>query len=87
MAEDSISWDRATDIRNVSCRCLAIAELTQPLRRWLRLLFTRELNMQDAMVLWDGLFACDPTFEIVEWICVAMLIRIRNRCEAFEHIT
>lgn len=33
------------------------------------------------MVLWDGLFACDPTFEIVQWICVAMLIRIRNKCE------
>ncbi|KIM80775.1 hypothetical protein PILCRDRAFT_9217 [Piloderma croceum F 1598] len=47
--------------------------------RWLRLLFTREFSMQDAMILWDGLFACDPTFEIVQWICVAMLLRIRNK--------
>ncbi|THU99309.1 RabGAP/TBC [Dendrothele bispora CBS 962.96] len=46
--------------------------------RWLRLLFTREFNMPDAMKLWDGLFACDPSFELAPWICVAMLIRIRN---------
>ncbi|OSX64831.1 hypothetical protein POSPLADRAFT_1123881, partial [Postia placenta MAD-698-R-SB12] len=47
--------------------------------RWLRLLFTREFDMHDSMVLWDGLFACDPTFDLAEWICVAMLIRIRNK--------
>ncbi|KAF5365589.1 hypothetical protein D9758_003208 [Tetrapyrgos nigripes] len=46
--------------------------------RWLRLLFTREFSMSDAMKLWDGLFACDPSFELAPWICVAMLIRIRN---------
>ncbi len=47
--------------------------------RWLRLLFTREFGMEDAMVMWDGLFAVDPTFNIALWICVAMLIRIRNQ--------
>lgn len=46
--------------------------------RWLRLLYTREFEMDSAMKLWDGLFACDPTFELAPWICVAMLIRIRN---------
>ncbi|KAJ7582790.1 rab-GTPase-TBC domain-containing protein [Mycena floridula] len=46
--------------------------------RWLRLLFTREFSMPDAMRLWDVLFACDPTFELAPWICCAMLIRIRN---------
>ncbi|KAF8231329.1 RabGAP/TBC [Tricholoma matsutake] len=46
--------------------------------RWLRLLFTREFSMNDAMKLWDGLFACDPTFGLAPWVCVAMLIRIRN---------
>ncbi|KAJ6547486.1 rab-GTPase-TBC domain-containing protein [Mycena capillaripes] len=46
--------------------------------RWLRLLYTREFEMPSAMKLWDGLFACDPTFELAPWICVAMLIRIRN---------
>ncbi|KAA1471287.1 hypothetical protein DENSPDRAFT_819379 [Dentipellis sp. KUC8613] len=47
--------------------------------RWLRLIFTREFNMHDAMILWDGLFAVDPSFELAHWICVAMLVRIRNR--------
>ncbi|OBZ75172.1 TBC1 domain family member 5 [Grifola frondosa] len=47
--------------------------------RWLRLLFTREFDMHDAMIIWDGLFACDPTFDLALWICVAMLIRIRNK--------
>ena len=51
-------------------------------RRWLRLLFTREFGMHDAMILWDGLFACDPTFDLAPWICVAMLIRIRSRCKS-----
>ncbi|KAI0072713.1 hypothetical protein K474DRAFT_1650559 [Panus rudis PR-1116 ss-1] len=46
--------------------------------RWLRLLFTRELPMHDAMVLWDALFACDPSLDLAQWVCVAMLIRIRN---------
>jgi TBC1 domain family member 5 len=49
--------------------------------RWLRLLFTREFSMNDAMKLWDGLFACDPTFDLAQWVCVAMLIRIRNECD------
>ena len=47
--------------------------------RWLRLLFTREFSMEDAMVMWDGLFAVDPSFDLAMWICVAMLMRIRNK--------
>ena len=37
------------------------------------------------MELWDGIFACEARFELVPWICVAMLIRIRNdrMCSAF----
>ncbi|KAG8900147.1 hypothetical protein FRB99_006207 [Tulasnella sp. 403] len=47
--------------------------------RWLRLLFSREFGMIDILPLWDGIFAIDPSFEIAHWICVAMLVRIRNR--------
>ena len=36
--------------------------------------------MSDALRLWDGLFACDPSLDLARWICVAMLIRIRNEC-------
>ncbi|KAH8833830.1 RabGAP/TBC [Flagelloscypha sp. PMI_526] len=47
--------------------------------RWLRLLFTREfLCQRQCLRLWDAIFACDPTMEIIPWICVAMLIRVRN---------
>ncbi|KAI0693915.1 hypothetical protein BC835DRAFT_1351971 [Cytidiella melzeri] len=55
--------------------------------RWLRLLFTREFTMEDAMTLWDGLFACDPSFELAPWICVAMLIRIRNKVIPSDYST
>ncbi|KAI6036086.1 rab-GTPase-TBC domain-containing protein [Pisolithus microcarpus] len=42
--------------------------------RWLRLLFTREFPMDEAMMLWDGLFASSsPTPGLVLWLCVAML--------------
>lgn len=36
--------------------------------------------MPDALTLWDGIFACDATLDLALWICVAMLIRIRNEC-------
>lgn len=47
--------------------------------RWLRLLFTREFAMRDAMMLWDGLFAADASLDLALWLAVAMLLRIRNR--------
>jgi TBC1 domain family protein 5 len=48
--------------------------------RWLRLLFTREFGFKESMILWDGLFAMDSTLNLANWICVAMLVRIRNHC-------
>lgn len=36
--------------------------------------------MSEAMMLWDGLFATSsPISDIVQWTCVAMLIRIRTK--------
>ncbi|KAK0503183.1 RabGAP/TBC [Armillaria luteobubalina] len=55
--------------------------------RWLRLLFTREFSLPDAMKLWDALFACDPSFDLAPWICVAMLIRIRNELLPSDYST
>ncbi|KAJ7063222.1 RabGAP/TBC [Mycena amicta] len=46
--------------------------------RWLRCIYTREFPLAVAMKLWDGLFACDPSLQLAPWVCVAMLIRIRN---------
>lgn len=46
--------------------------------RWLRLLFSREFPIDDALALWDGLFAEDTTLRLMEHICIAMLLRIRD---------
>ncbi|KAK1768622.1 RabGAP/TBC [Phialemonium atrogriseum] len=45
--------------------------------RWIRLLFGREFPFEQLLVLWDTLFAFDPSLSLIDLICVAMLIRIR----------
>lgn len=45
--------------------------------RWIRLLFGREFAFDDVLSLWDVLFAEDPTLDLVDLICVSMLLRIR----------
>lgn len=45
--------------------------------RWIRLLFGREFDFQSVLTLWDVIFAEDPSLEIVDHICLAMLLRIR----------
>ncbi|KAI0480846.1 RabGAP/TBC [Xylariaceae sp. FL0804] len=45
--------------------------------RWIRLLFSREFPFDQMLILWDTLFAVDPSFTLIDLICTAMLIRIR----------
>ncbi|KAF8864102.1 RabGAP/TBC [Acephala macrosclerotiorum] len=45
--------------------------------RWIRLLFGREFPFEELLTLWDTLFAEDPALELVDMVCVAMLLRIR----------
>ncbi|GAB1320558.1 Rab-GTPase-TBC domain-containing protein [Madurella fahalii] len=45
--------------------------------RWIRLLFGREFSFEQLLLLWDTLFAYDPNLELIDLICVAMLLRIR----------
>jgi hypothetical protein len=45
------------------------------------LIFTRELPFKEAMHIWDGVFADDPDLNLIEFICIAMLLRIRNERE------
>ena len=49
--------------------------------RWIRLLFGREFPLDDVLSLWDVLFAEDPTLDLIDLICVSMLLRIRQQCE------
>lgn len=44
--------------------------------RWMRLLFIREFQMQDLLVLWDAIFAND--LSLCDYIFTAMLVVIRN---------
>ncbi|PKK67028.1 RabGAP/TBC [Rhizophagus irregularis] len=46
--------------------------------RWIRLLFGREFPLNKVLILWDGIFAEDPALRIVEYVCVAMMLLIRN---------
>ncbi|TKA57893.1 hypothetical protein B0A55_12361, partial [Friedmanniomyces simplex] len=47
------------------------------LMRWIRLLFGREFAFDDVLSMWDIVFAEDPTLEIVDYICLGMILRIR----------
>ncbi|KAI4165318.1 MAG: hypothetical protein LQ342_001186 [Letrouitia transgressa] len=46
--------------------------------RWIRLLFGREFLFDDVLSVWDALFAEDATLDLVDLVCVSMLIRIRS---------
>ncbi|CAG8444602.1 4847_t:CDS:10 [Funneliformis mosseae] len=46
--------------------------------RWIRLLFGREFPLNQVLILWDGMFAEDPTLRIVDFVCVAMMLLIRD---------
>ncbi|KAI9367846.1 rab-GTPase-TBC domain-containing protein [Aspergillus egyptiacus] len=47
------------------------------LTRWMRLLFGREFPFQDMLVIWDLLFAEGLRLELIDFVCVAMLLRVR----------
>ncbi|KAL8728893.1 MAG: hypothetical protein Q9166_005133 [cf. Caloplaca sp. 2 TL-2023] len=45
--------------------------------RWIRLLFGREFPFDHVLALWDRLFAEDPSLDLIDLVCVSMLLRIR----------
>jgi TBC1 domain family protein 5 len=49
--------------------------------RWLRLLFGREFPLKDTYRLWDAIFADDKQLGSVEFVCIAMLLLIREECK------
>jgi hypothetical protein len=53
---------------------------SMPCSRWIRLLFGREFNIDNVLELWDAIFAEDPSLNIVEYVCLVLLIRIRDKC-------
>ncbi|KAK0722744.1 rab-GTPase-TBC domain-containing protein [Lasiosphaeria miniovina] len=66
-----IDQELATHLRNIE----VLPQIF--LIRWIRLLFGREFPFDQLLVLWDTLFAFDPNLELIDLICVAMLLRLR----------
>ena len=44
-------------------------------------MFGREFPFDDVLFMWDLIFAIDPTLEIMDHVCIAMLLRIRWTCK------
>ena len=53
--------------------------------RWIRLLFGREFPFDEVLALWDILFAEDPALDLVDLVCVSMLLRIRWQRKAWPN--
>jgi TBC1 domain family protein 5 len=53
--------------------------------RWIRMIFTREFGLDDAISIWDGLFASGRSLALIDYVCIAMLLRIRNQLLAGDH--
>lgn len=62
--------------------------------RWIRLIFGREFKFDQMLTLWDCLFASpvnatneeeEDHLELVDYICVVMLLRVRARIIGAEH--
>ncbi|CAO1638317.1 unnamed protein product [Parajaminaea phylloscopi] len=47
--------------------------------RWLRLLFSRELAPASLLLLWDELIAHADDEALLDWVCVAILLRLRGQ--------
>lgn len=55
--------------------------------RWLRLLFGREFALQDLLLLWDAIFGEGFELSLINFIVVAMLIRIRDKLIYSDYTT
>ncbi|XP_058812396.1 TBC1 domain family member 5 [Topomyia yanbarensis] len=55
--------------------------------RWLRLLFGREFTLQDLLLLWDAIYGEGDELSLINYVVVAMLIRIRDRLIYSDYTT
>jgi TBC1 domain family protein 5 len=44
-------------------------------------LFGREFGFDDVLSMWDAIFADDPSLEIVDLVCLNMLLRLHWECK------
>ncbi|KAJ5834499.1 hypothetical protein N7447_000525 [Penicillium robsamsonii] len=57
------------------------------LTRWMRLLFGREFPFDDVLMMWDLLFAHGLRSDLVDFTCIAMLLRIRWQLLTADYTT
>ncbi|XP_070495860.1 TBC1 domain family member 5 [Chironomus tepperi] len=55
--------------------------------RWLRLLFGREFNLLDLLILWDAIFGIGDNLKFTYYIVVAMLTHIRDKLLTNDYTT
>jgi len=47
--------------------------------RWLTLLLSQEFELPDVLRLWDSLFADPKRYQFLQYVCIAMITRIRHQ--------
>jgi len=47
--------------------------------RWIRLLFSREFHLDDVLTIWDAVFAYGQELKLIEYICLAMVLYLRDQ--------
>ena len=47
----------------------------------MRLLFGREFTLVEIKTIWDALFASPDIINMVEYMCVSMLLYLRDSCK------
>ncbi|KAH7826353.1 Tre-2/Bub2/Cdc16 (TBC) F family protein C [Monocercomonoides exilis] len=64
------------------------------LMKWMRLIFLREFHIDDAMRVWDAVFACisafDPpsaSLQLMDYVAVSMIISLRDKVIGADQIT
>lgn len=49
--------------------------------RWVRLLLSREFDLDDTLVIWTAIFADSVNLDLIDSLCVALLTYIREFCQ------
>jgi hypothetical protein len=53
--------------------------------RWVRLLVGREFHLHDVLRIWTAIFADSPSLSFIDYVCVAMLMHIREQLMALDY--
>jgi len=46
--------------------------------RWVRIMLAQVFPLHEILILWDAILAFDNNVQLLDWLCVAMLVNIRH---------